>query len=136
MPNEQNLIPFNKRTESEQREYSKKGGQKSGEVRREKKRMRDMMNLLLSLELQDGSEAKEQLKSLGIDDEDLNIQTQILMAQVLKAMKGNLDSAKFIKEVSSEEYELKKKSESVDKQDNQDRIIIVDDLEDPDDEDS
>lgn len=37
MANEQNLIPLNKRTKSEQREYQKKGGQKSGEVRRQKK---------------------------------------------------------------------------------------------------
>lgn len=30
MANEQNLIPWNKRTENEQREYARKGGQKSG----------------------------------------------------------------------------------------------------------
>lgn len=102
MPNEKNLIPFNKRTENEQREYAKKGGQRSGEVRRQKKRMKDTMNLILSLELQEGSEAKEQLKSLGIEEEDLNVQTQILMGQTLKAMKGNLDSAKFVREVSDE----------------------------------
>ena len=34
--NEQNLIPFNERSESEARESGQKGGVKSGEVRREK----------------------------------------------------------------------------------------------------
>lgn len=37
MANEKNLIPQNKRTKSERREIAKKGGLKSGEVRREKK---------------------------------------------------------------------------------------------------
>ena len=37
MANEQNLIPLNKRTKSEQREYARKGGKKSGEVRRKRK---------------------------------------------------------------------------------------------------
>ena len=41
MANEQNLIPMNKRTKSEQREYTKKGGQKSGEVRRQRKAMKE-----------------------------------------------------------------------------------------------
>ena len=102
MANEQNLIPFNKRTKSEQREYQSKGGKKSGEVRRQKKRMQDTMNMLLSLELADGTEAKEQMRSLGIADEDLNVQTKILMEQTLKAMAGNLSSAQFVKEVSGE----------------------------------
>ena len=38
MANEQNLIPVTKRTKSEAREISKKGGIKSGEARRKKSR--------------------------------------------------------------------------------------------------
>lgn len=37
---------------------------------------------------------------MGIDEEDMNIQTVILMRQVQKAMRGNLDSAKFVRDVS------------------------------------
>ena len=69
MPNEQNLIPFNKRTESEQREQARKGGQKSGEVRRQKKAMKETMKMLLSLEMPE-SEGKEKLRELGIEDKD------------------------------------------------------------------
>lgn len=101
MANEQNLIPFNKRTESEQRETASKGGKKSGEVRRQKKKMKETMNMLLSLDLPE-SEGKEKLKQIGIEDEDLNVQTAILMQQAQKAMAGNLDSAKFVKDVSDE----------------------------------
>ena len=105
MANEQNLIPWNKRTESEQREYAKQGGKKSGEVRRQRKAMKDMMQLILSLELPD-CKGKDELKEAGIDEEDLNIQTAILMQQVQKALKGSLDSAKFVRDIS----------ESIDKQ--------------------
>ncbi len=123
MPNEQNLIPFNKRTKSEQREYAKKGGQKSGEVRRQKKAMKETMKMLLSLEMPE-SEGKEKLKELGIDDEDLNVQTAILMQQINKALKGNLESAKFVRDVSDEVGAIK------DDTDKQNRVVIVDDLED------
>lgn len=123
MANEQNLIPFNKRTESERREYASKGGKKSGEVRRQKKKMKETINILLSLNLPD-SEGKEQLKQMGIDEEDLNVQTVILMQQVKKAMAGNLESAKFVRDVSDEIGAIK------DDTDQSDRIIIVDDLED------
>lgn len=105
MANEQNLIPWNKRTKDEQREYARQGGKRSGEVRRQKKAMKDTMQMLLSLRLPD-CKGKNELKEAGIEEEDMNIQTAILMQQVQKAMKGNLDSAKFVREVS----------ESVDKQ--------------------
>ena len=128
MPNEQNLIPFNKRTKSEQREYAKQGGQKSGEVRRQKKAMKETMKMLLSLEMPE-SEGKEKLKELGIDDEDLNVQTAILMQQINKALKGNLESAKFVRDVSDEVGAIK------DDTDKQDRVVIIDDLEDFEDDD-
>lgn len=47
--NEQNLIPFNERTESEQREITQKGGLKSGEVRREKATFRLEYTALLDM---------------------------------------------------------------------------------------
>jgi len=101
MANEKNLIPWNKRTESEQREYAKKGGQKSGEVRRQKKAMKDTMKMLLSLDIPE-CDGKEKLRQMGVEDEDLNIQTGILTQQVMKALNGNLDSAKFVKDVLGE----------------------------------
>ena len=41
MGNEKNLIPQNRRTKEEQREIARKGGKRSGEVRRENKLIRD-----------------------------------------------------------------------------------------------
>lgn len=129
MANEKNLIPFNKRPESEHREYARMGGKRSGEVRRQKKKMKDTINMLLALEMPD-SEAKEQLRDLGIEDEDLNVQTQILMQQVIKAMKGNLASAEFVRSVSDENGAIKEDTDA------NDRIVIIDDLDELNDEDN
>lgn len=103
MANEQNLIPISevnsRRTREEHSRDSAKAGKKSGEVRRKKKAMKDTMQILLSLPLPD-CKGKDELNNLGINEEDMNIQTVILMAQVQKAMKGNLESAKFVRDVS------------------------------------
>lgn len=47
--NEKNLIPFDKRTESEQREITSKGGKASGASRRRKKSMKQVMDMLLDM---------------------------------------------------------------------------------------
>lgn len=47
MANEQNLVPFSQRTESEQREIRSKGGVISGERRRERKEGRELGLYLL-----------------------------------------------------------------------------------------
>ena len=108
-----------RRSRDEHSKDSAKGGRKSGEVRRQKKAMKDMMQLILSLELPE-CKGKEELKNAGIDEEDMNIQTAILIAQVQKAMKGNLESAKFVRDVS----------ESIDEQteNKEDRVQIINDL--------
>lgn len=46
--NEENLIPFNQRTEEEQRAIATMGGIKSGERRREKRAMRELLEIALS----------------------------------------------------------------------------------------
>ena len=114
MANEQNLIPWNKRTESEQREYASQGGKKSGEVRRQKKAMKDTVKMLLNLNLPD-SEGKEKLKELGIEEEDLTIQTAILTNQVEKALKGNLDSAKFVRDTAGEYIGAEEEKEEIER---------------------
>ena len=45
--NDENLIPFSERTESEQREIAQKGGMASGKARREKADMRKLLAMML-----------------------------------------------------------------------------------------
>lgn len=47
MANEENLIPFDQRTENEQREIRSKGGKASGQSRREKKLFKDLFKEML-----------------------------------------------------------------------------------------
>lgn len=50
MANEQNLIPFNERTEREKRAIATAGGKASGKARRNKKLLRDCIDYLLERE--------------------------------------------------------------------------------------
>ena len=92
MANEQNLIPGNKRSQSEARENGRKGGKKSGEVRRKRKAMKEQAELLLSLPFnlvdRQGNELKEILKNLGIDDNNIDNQMAIIVA-LWKTALGN-----------------------------------------------
>ena len=45
--NEQNLIPLNKKTKDKQREIAKMGGIASGEARRKKRQMRELLEMAL-----------------------------------------------------------------------------------------
>jgi hypothetical protein len=86
MPNKRNLIPINKRTKSEARELSKKGGQKSGESRRQRKKLRDHLRELLSLEEEDG----------------LTVQDKILRALVRQSQEGNVRAFEVIRDTIGE----------------------------------
>ena len=48
MPNEENLIPMNKRSKKEARELGSIGGIKSGQVRAEKRLLKDTIEMLLN----------------------------------------------------------------------------------------
>jgi hypothetical protein len=49
MANNKNLIPLTERTKKEQREIAKMGGIKSGEVRRQKKTLKELLEIALSI---------------------------------------------------------------------------------------
>ena len=118
MANEQNLIPFSKRSEREARENGAKGGKKSGEVRRQRKAFREQMELLLSLPVKN-EEHKAFMKQLGIDEENMDNQMMLLMSVFNRAMKGDLEAFREIKGVVSD---MGKNASS-------DRVMIVDDLD-------
>ncbi len=53
MPNEQNLIPMDQRSQSEARELGREGGRASGASRRRKRSLREAADLYLSLPVAD-----------------------------------------------------------------------------------
>jgi hypothetical protein len=76
--NEKNLIPNSERSPSEVRENGRKGGIKSGEVRREQKTYREMVKTMLSAQVTDPKLLKE-LKKYGITDTDVKALTLLGM---------------------------------------------------------
>lgn len=100
MANEENLIPFNKRTEKEQREIARKGGIASGETRRRKKSMREAMELIAEQPLTNAG-LKRGIKNLaqGIDDDDIDMMLAATMGVFQAAIKGNVSAYEMIGKV-------------------------------------
>lgn len=95
MPNEQNLIPLDKRTKSEQRKIQSMGGCSSGVSRRRKKSLREAAELYLSLPVSD-KRAWNRLARDGVEPEDVDNQMAIIAGLAMKAMKGDSKAAKVL----------------------------------------
>lgn len=83
--NEQNLVPLNQRTKSEQREIQSKGGVASGESRRKTKTFREAMLAILDSDITD-EEQRAALELLGLAPTYRN---RISLANVIKAADGD-----------------------------------------------
>lgn len=86
MANNENLIPFSKRSVSEAREFGRKGGRASGKTRREKANFRKTLNQLLTTEI-DHPEWTPTLESMGMDS---TLESAVNAAMILEAMNGNV----------------------------------------------
>ena len=98
MANEQNLIPFSERSESEAREYGAKGGRNSGVTRRRKRTVKQAVELVMSLPVSD-PKVKAKLKKMGIDMDDADNQTAVVVGLLGRAMKGDPKSAALLFEL-------------------------------------
>ena len=100
MANEQNLKPF---TSDQSREQAKKNGAKggvaSGIARKKKRALKNTIEMIMRL----GVDAQTQqiLTQLGVPDEDQSVQTAIVVAQALKAMRGDTKAADYLGKYSS-----------------------------------
>lgn len=95
MANEQNLIPFDQRTEKEKREIATKGGIASGEARRAKRDFRESMIAALA-EMVDRRDDK------GVLLAKIPAQDAICLKQIAKALKGDTTAAKFCADIADE----------------------------------
>lgn len=94
-------------TIEERREAGRKGGIKSGEVRRAKRNMRENLDLLLNMTLKKGQlNDIEEIRSLAeLKGLNIDVQTAILLAQVQKALKGSVMSAEFLRDTAGQRPE-------------------------------
>lgn len=98
MTNEANLNPV--QTKEEARKRGRNGGIASGKARREKKLMRETLDVLLSMPLKNGKYADvESIRNFAaLKGKNINVQEAILIAQVQKAMKGDTKAAEYVRD--------------------------------------
>ena len=95
MANEQNLIPFDERTESEQREIAQMGGVASGAARRRKKSLKEAADLFLSLPVRDKRRLNAMLRD-GLQPEEIDNQMAVVVGMAKMAMAGDAKCAKVL----------------------------------------
>ncbi len=121
MANEQNLMPIelvnSRRTREQHSEDSRKAGKKSGEVRRQRKAMKEQMEMLLALPFKQTRELKF-IKELGINENDIDNQMALIVAIYGKALKGDVQAFNTIREVTQDSQTINKEN----------RVQIVNDL--------
>ena len=101
--NIKNLVPNEARTPEERHENARKAGKASGEARRRKRDMRETANLLLSMSVSNAqSGMKSMLKSMGVEEGDYSYGAAILSAMIVKAVKGDPNAAKFVRDTAGQ----------------------------------
>lgn len=88
MANEQNLIPNSQRSPKEVRENARKGGIKSGQVRRQRKTLAQIGDMIGGLDIK-SEKNREIMRKAGIDDEDMINDVGMLFRLNLKAQNGD-----------------------------------------------
>lgn len=102
MSNEKNLIPFNKRTESEQREIAQQGGIASGKARRRKRSMREAADYYLALPETDRRSVNALLRD-AVDPEDIDNQMSVVMGMAEAAKRGDARAANVLLKMLGED---------------------------------
>lgn len=99
MANEQNLVPF---TSDQNREEAAKNGRKggiaSGEAKRKKKTLKEIGDMIGSLDIKD-AKVRELLAKAGIEEEDMVRDAGMMFTLAIKAGKGDTRSAELIAKI-------------------------------------
>ena len=95
MSGEKNLIPFDQRTEEEQKAIRTAGGKASGAARRRKKSLREAADLYLSLPVSDRRRWNK-IARKGVDPEDVDNQMAMIIGLTEAATEGDAKAAKII----------------------------------------
>ena len=99
MPNEQNIKPIHELSTEEAKRRGRKGGKKSGEVRRKKRQMKDCMNLLLELPVTNTKDFNK-LSRMGIPVEEIDNKMMLVVALFNRAVTlGDVAAVKEIRNI-------------------------------------
>lgn len=102
MANEKNLIPFDERTESEQRDIRSAGGIASGAARRRKRSLKEAADIYLSLPVTD-RRTWNKIARCGVDPDDIDNQMAMIIGLTMAATAGDAKAAKVIIDLIGED---------------------------------
>ena len=92
MANDENLIPLNERSKSEQREIQRQGGIASGKARRRKRSLKEAADLYLSLPVSD-KRRWNKIARKYVDPEDVDNQMAMIIGLTEAATAGDARAA-------------------------------------------
>ena len=90
-PKKENLGDFRDLTAKEQRKIASKGGKASVAARKNRKTMREALEILM-FDVEVDEAAKDKLRNAGIDEKDFNNQMLITMGLMKKAREGDVQA--------------------------------------------
>lgn len=104
--NNENLIPFEKLSESEQREIRSKGGKASGEARRRRKTQREFLENALDMKIKTIPKLTKLAERLGINADECTLQELLTIKLLLNtADKSDISSLKDVTALLGEQSE-------------------------------
>ena len=107
--NDHNLIPMNKRTETEQREITRNGGLARGKARRRKKNLKDISKMFLDMHPAD-DRLITRLKAAGFDDDETTNAAAVILSLADEAIQeGNTKAAELLFRYAGEDPDQKRK---------------------------
>ena len=97
--NQKNLVSLNDLSNERAREIRSMGGKAVVEKKRQKKAMKEMLNIILDLPLK-SEKIKQEIVKMGINNEDVNNQTALLLKMFQKAMTGDVSAFNTLRDLS------------------------------------
>jgi len=96
------LISLGDRTIEEQQRIAQMGGIASGAVRRKKAAMKDYVQFILGMKRKVSEKTLEQLKEMGVTEDEVTGQTLALMKIMDKAIAGDIKAMEFLRDTAGE----------------------------------
>lgn len=99
---EDNLIPTNKMSPEQLKEFTSKGGKASAVVRRKRADFIKVAKALMDCELSKHDRELVEARFKELAPEEINYRTLILIKQLEKALKGDINAAKYVQDATGE----------------------------------
>lgn len=101
MANIENLKPIETLSKEEAKKRGSKGGKASVKSRRQRKAMKEQLEILLNLPLKDKN-LKEEISNLGVEEKDIDNQMAMTIALYQEAIRGNTKAYELIRDTIGE----------------------------------